>query len=121
MDEFREAFSSARMAGGEEMRAPEEVETMLRLNGLGWGTKRIAAELGCSRNTVKRYLKQGAGSSTRRRTAVAFSMTRRDGWRGGFVNIAAMPTSSGRSSPRSSGLRCRCGRSSGQFRVSGAS
>src|SRR4029450_8146504 len=29
---------------------------MLRLSELGWGSKRIAAELGCSRNTVKRYL-----------------------------------------------------------------
>ncbi|HLV64699.1 MAG TPA: IS21 family transposase [Polyangiaceae bacterium] len=29
---------------------------MRRLRGLGWGTKRIAAELGCSRNTVKRWL-----------------------------------------------------------------
>src|SRR5690606_22897507 len=35
---------------------PEDVETMRRLRGLGWGTKRIAAELGCSRNTVKRWL-----------------------------------------------------------------
>ncbi|WP_414694293.1 helix-turn-helix domain-containing protein [Phenylobacterium sp.] len=25
----------------------------------GWGTKRIAAELGCSRNTVKRYIETG--------------------------------------------------------------
>jgi transposase len=29
------------------------------LHGLGWGTKRIAGELGCSRNTVKRYLAAG--------------------------------------------------------------
>lgn len=41
---------------GDEMRTPDEVATMLRLRSLGWGTKRIAAELGCSRNTVKRYL-----------------------------------------------------------------
>jgi transposase len=38
------------------MLAPEEVTAMVRLQRLGWGTKRIAGELGCSRNTVKRYL-----------------------------------------------------------------
>ena len=41
---------------GEEMRTPEEVAAMLRLSALGWGSRRIAAELGCSRATVKRYL-----------------------------------------------------------------
>jgi transposase len=41
---------------GEEMRTPEEVAAMLRLSALGWGSKRIAAEFGCSRATVKRYL-----------------------------------------------------------------
>jgi transposase len=29
---------------------------MLRLHGLGWGSRRIAAELECSRTTVKRYV-----------------------------------------------------------------
>jgi hypothetical protein len=32
---------------------------MLRLHALGWGVRRIAAELGVSKNTVKRYLRQG--------------------------------------------------------------
>ena len=31
---------------------PEEVSAMLRLKELGWGTRRIARELGISRNTV---------------------------------------------------------------------
>ena len=44
---------------GETMLAPDEVAAMVRLHGLGWGTKRIAGELGCSRNTVKRYLSAG--------------------------------------------------------------
>ena len=51
--------------GGEEMRAPEEVAVMLRLHALGWGAKRIAAELGCSRNTVRRYLRQGGWAPPR--------------------------------------------------------
>src|SRR4051794_8131770 len=51
--------SALKMARGQEMREPEEVVTMLRLHRLGWGSKRIAAQLGCSRNTVKRYLRLG--------------------------------------------------------------
>src|SRR5689334_744506 len=42
------------------MKAPDEVSAMLRLKGLGWGSKRIAAELGCSRTTVRHWLSQGA-------------------------------------------------------------
>ena len=34
------------------MRMPDEVSTMQRLHGLGWGTRRIAAEVGCNRETV---------------------------------------------------------------------
>jgi transposase len=41
------------------MRAPDEVATMLRLKALGWGVRRIAAELGCSHMTVRRYLEAG--------------------------------------------------------------
>lgn len=41
------------------MQTPEDVQAMLKLASLGWGAKRIAAELGCSRNTVRRYLRQG--------------------------------------------------------------
>jgi transposase len=41
------------------MRAPDEVAAMLRLRELGWGTRRIAAELGCNRETVQRYLAAG--------------------------------------------------------------
>src|SRR3974377_2042705 len=43
----------------EEMVEPEEVTAMLRLNELGWGAKRIARELGVSRNTVKDYIAAG--------------------------------------------------------------
>jgi transposase len=38
------------------MREPDEVAAMLTLHGKGWGTRRIARELGVSRNTVKRWL-----------------------------------------------------------------
>jgi transposase len=36
---------------------------MLALQARGWGTKRIASELGCSRNTVKRWLSEGGWRS----------------------------------------------------------
>lgn len=44
---------------GDEMKTPDDVTAMMRLKALGWGAKRIAAELGCSKNTVKRWLREG--------------------------------------------------------------
>jgi hypothetical protein len=41
------------------MHTPEDAQAMLKLAALGWGTKRIAKELGCGRNTVRRYLRRG--------------------------------------------------------------
>jgi transposase len=41
------------------MQTPEDVQAMLKLALLGWGSKRISRELGCSRNTVRSYLRQG--------------------------------------------------------------
>ncbi len=38
------------------MRTPDEVAAMVRLKGLGWGVRRIAAEFGCSHETVRRYV-----------------------------------------------------------------
>ena len=32
---------------------------MVRLHGCGWGLRRIAAQFGCSRQTVKRYVRAG--------------------------------------------------------------
>lgn len=46
-------------ADGEPVRTPDDVAIILRLHQLGWGSKRIAREVGCARNTVKRYLAQG--------------------------------------------------------------
>jgi transposase len=43
----------------EVMVEPEAVTTLLRLRALGWGSKRIARELGLSRGTVKRYIEAG--------------------------------------------------------------
>lgn len=41
------------------MKEPDEVSAMVRLKALGWGARRIAKELGCSRTTVRRWLREG--------------------------------------------------------------
>ena len=56
---FEQAPRSDWPEGGQAMQAPEDVQAMVKLASLGWGSKRIALELGCSRNTVRRYLRQG--------------------------------------------------------------
>ena len=43
----------------DSMQAPEDVAVMQRLRALGWGFKRIARELGVSKNTVRRHLRAG--------------------------------------------------------------
>jgi transposase len=45
--------------GAQEMLEPEAVTTIIRLGQLGWGSKRIAKELGVARNTVRRYAAAG--------------------------------------------------------------
>lgn len=49
------------------MLEPEEVSAILRLNELGWGAKRIARELGISRNTTKDYIAAGGWTSYQQR------------------------------------------------------
>jgi transposase len=48
------------------MRTPDDVAAMLRLWSLGWGAKRIAAELGVGRNTVRRYIESGGWAAYRK-------------------------------------------------------
>ena len=59
MKEAREQHSGLRVSRRERMQEPEAVAQMLALARLGWGTKRIAQELGVARNTVKRYVAAG--------------------------------------------------------------
>jgi transposase len=47
------------------MRTPVEVVAMQRFHGLGWGSSRIAAEVGCNRETVQWYLAVGAWAPRR--------------------------------------------------------
>jgi transposase len=41
------------------MLEPDEVAAMMRLHRLGWGTRRLAQQFGCSRTTVRRYIAAG--------------------------------------------------------------
>lgn len=59
MNELRKGLSPTGVSGRIEMRTPDEVSAMLALKACGWGSKRIATEPGCSRNTVKRWLAEG--------------------------------------------------------------
>ena len=60
MDEtVRQALQSSTDGEAQAMQTPEDVQPMLKLASLGWGAKRIAKEMGCSRNTVRRYLRHG--------------------------------------------------------------
>ena len=56
---IEQAPRSGWIEGRQAMQTPEDVQAMLKLASLGWGAKRIAAEMGCSRNTVRGYLRQG--------------------------------------------------------------
>ncbi|XJJ69764.1 IS21 family transposase (plasmid) [Novosphingobium sp. BL-8A] len=59
MSSLDNATISAVSARRDTMLEPDEVTAMLRLNKLGWGSRRIAREFGCSRTTVQRYVDAG--------------------------------------------------------------
>ncbi|GHT02548.1 hypothetical protein AGMMS50276_32500 [Synergistales bacterium] len=46
-------------AGDAEMKNREEILEVIRLHNLGWGTRRIAGELEISRETAKKYIRNG--------------------------------------------------------------
>jgi hypothetical protein len=74
------------------MRLPDEVAAMLRLRDLGWGTRRIAAALGCNRETVQRYLAQEGGRRIAFPNGQVFWPSMRHGWRSGSAVTAATLT-----------------------------
>ena len=61
------------------MRMPDEVAAMRRLHGLGFGSRRVAAEIGCNRETVQRYLAAGGWTPCRVPTGPAFRQATRHG------------------------------------------
>jgi len=44
---------------------PELVRQIRELAARGWGSKRVARELGVARNTVRRYVRTGADAGSR--------------------------------------------------------
>lgn len=62
-----ETMAPPRSAEEVEMVEPEVVRQMRELAALGWGSKRIAAELEVARNTVRRYLRGGAAAEVQTR------------------------------------------------------
>lgn len=50
-----------------QMIEPDAVRQLRELETKGWGTKRIARELGIARNTVRRYLRQGVAAEKQER------------------------------------------------------
>jgi len=66
------AASLERNALETAVQTPQDVEAILRLTAAGWGRRKIAEELGCSPETVRKYRRQGGWQSygRPRRTAV---------------------------------------------------
>jgi transposase len=56
-------FAEARMI------EPDAVRQLRQLREQGWGTKRIARELGIARNTIRRYVREGASATRQVRPA----------------------------------------------------
>lgn len=98
--EFGKGPSPTVVSGRAEMRTSDHVSGMLALKACGWGSKRIAAALGCSRNTVKRWLAESGWCAARPRGGPGRAMVSRHGWANGSARIPAMPTLSGRNSRR---------------------
>ena len=103
------------------MRVPDEVAAMLRLRALGWGTRRIAAELGCNRETVRRYLAAGGWAPYRAPARPGCWPATGRGWPSGSAATAATPTWCARSWRPSWASPSACARSSGRWRTCGAS
>ncbi len=85
----------------QQMQVAEDVGIMVRLHAQGWGSRRIARELGVSRNTVKRYVRAGGylpygGPAAERRVWTAWIA----GWQRTCSSIVETPTCCARSSRR---------------------
>src|SRR6476620_6424942 len=59
MDGVVQAFPVIDSTGRQVMQTPEDVAQMLRLKAAGLSIKHVARKMGCSKNTVRRYLRGG--------------------------------------------------------------
>jgi Homeodomain-like domain len=74
---------------GQPMKTLDDVAAMRWLKSLGWGTKRIARELGCSHHTVRGTWRRAALTRSSRRSARSCSTGTRTGCASGSSGIAA--------------------------------
>ena len=74
----RQNTSVAERSRRDKVLTEVEVDLMVRLSERGWTKARIARELGCSRPTVYRYLKQGGWCPSR--GSQRGRLTRLDSW-----------------------------------------
>lgn len=56
------------LAGEQEIKQQDEISTIVELHGLGWKIRAIARELGISRGTVKKYIRNGGAQEYRKLT-----------------------------------------------------
>jgi transposase len=66
MEVVVQALPVVEMTGRQVMQTPEDVALMLRLKAAGLGIKQIARKMGCSKNTVRRYIRSGGYVSYKR-------------------------------------------------------
>ena len=59
MEVVVQALPISETMGRQVMQTPEDVALMLRLKAAGLGIKKIAERMGCSKNTVRRYVRSG--------------------------------------------------------------
>jgi hypothetical protein len=76
--------------GEAEVLGSEAVGQLFALSRLGWGTKRIAREMGIARNTVKAWLAKGEDriyeGPNRRKTLEVHAGWLRERWQAGVQN-----------------------------------
>lgn len=80
MEEGPSLFPERTVSLGDGMKLPEDVAAMLRLRELGWGSRRIATELGCGRETVRRWLEVGGWRGYRRGRGRHKKLAGLEGW-----------------------------------------
>lgn len=98
------------MAGGEEMLEKDDVSCIKKLHAQGWGIKRIARELSISRNTVRRYARDGAEAGYFLRNARKKLLGGEEEWlREKFFSTMGMPMLCVRSCNLKRGLQYLCG------------
>ena len=106
MEVVVQALPVIESTGRQVMQTPEDVAQMLRLRAAGLGIKSIALKMGCSKNTVRRYLRGGGWVAYKRPEREVRCTGSKHGWASGCSDIAATLTSCARICSASTASRC---------------